>query len=51
MMIYAHAMGKSMMLKTTCKLAILDGDDDERFYPSSTTRIKHFGPSRWLESY
>ena len=36
------------LLKKNCKLAILDGDDDERFYPSSTTRLKHFGPSRWL---
>ena len=41
-----HAVGKSS--KQYCKLAILDGDDDERFYPSSTTRLKHFGPSRWL---
>ena len=37
------------LLKSNCKLAILDGDDDERFYPSSTTRIKHFGPTRWLK--
>ena len=36
------------LLKKNCKLAILDGDDDERFYPSSTTRLKQFGPSRWL---
>ena len=36
------------LLKDSCKLAILDGDDDERFYPCSTTRLKHFGPSRWL---
>ena len=36
------------LLKDSCKLAILDGDDDERFYPSSRTRLKHFGPSRWL---
>ena len=36
------------LLKDNCKLAILDGDDDERFYPSSTTRFRHFGPSRWL---
>ena len=33
-----HAVGKS--LKNSCKLAILDGDDDERFYPAQ--RLKHF---------
>lgn len=37
------------ILKMGCKLAILDGDDDERFYPTSTTRFKHFGPTRWLK--
>jgi hypothetical protein len=37
------------LLNSDCKLAILDGDDDERFYPSSTTRIRDFGPTRWLD--
>ena len=36
------------LLRKTCKLAILDGDDDERFYPNSKARFKHFGPFRWL---
>ena len=36
------------LLSTNCKLAILDGDDDERFYPTSATRIRKFGPTRWL---
>lgn len=31
-------------------IAILDGDDDERFYPISTTRFKHFGPTQWLRN-
>jgi hypothetical protein len=38
------------LLKAGCKLAILDGDDDERFYPTSSTRIRQFGPTRWLRS-
>ena len=38
------------LLKDSCKIAMLDGDDDERFYPSSTTHLKHFGPSRWLRN-
>ena len=37
------------LLSTNCKLAILDGDDDERFYPTSTARIRQFGPTRWLK--
>ena len=38
------------LLESNCKLAILDGDDDARFYPATTTRIKHFGPTRWLSN-
>ena len=37
------------LLSKNCKLAILDGDDDERFYPTSTTRMRQFGPTRWLK--
>ena len=36
------------LLKDQRALAILDGDDDDRFYPSSGTRIRHFGPTRSL---
>jgi len=38
------------LLKNQRALAILDGDDDDRFYPSSGTRIRHFGPTRWLRN-
>ena len=38
------------LLSSGCKLAILDGDDDERFYPSSGTRLKQFGAMRWLRN-
>ena len=38
------------LLKKGCKIAILDGDDDERFYPTSGSRLKQFGPVRWLTS-
>ena len=31
------------LLKNQQSIAILDGDDDNRFYPSSGTRIKQFG--------
>ena len=37
------------LLKNQRALAILDGDDDERFYPNSGTRIRHFGPTRSLK--
>lgn len=30
-------------------LAVLDGDDDEHFYPTSGSRIKQFGLTRWLK--